>query len=223
MNRWDHFKDEKEFWDWVELKKKDSDDLYPQNLEHPPKEGVNKWTAEFYYTYNKGKNNAKSGEIREKFQRGATDAASSLGSSGLEVSVDVTVQKYSVAVKQATQALGRLGRQLSTAEPHQIWVKKNQPDRLDSFRKGLAECRDTHLAGLEQLEELKEKTKIKDGEQALQEATDLLDKVTKEATDCIRALTAACQVGGSPIKLEGHPASVQPAAGSGPPSGSGTQ
>ena len=85
MNWWDHFKDQKEFWDRVDLKKADSDLLYPQNLERAPNDGVDKWTNEFYYTYNKGKNNSKSGEIREKFQRGATDAASSLGSAGLEV------------------------------------------------------------------------------------------------------------------------------------------
>ena len=146
-----------------------------------------------------GKFNTNSGKMEEKFNKSATDASSSIGASGLEVSIDLTVQKYQASLKSAQASTMKLHKHIGQAEMNQVHVKKNAPDQLEKYKQGLQVCRDFHMACLEQLEELKGKTKASDGEAGLQGATKALEVVLAQIADHCKAMSVAAAQGASPL------------------------
>ena len=119
--------------------------------------------------------------------------------------MDLTVQKYQASLKSAQASTVKLHKHIGQAEMNQVHVKKHAPEQLEKYKQGLQVCRDFHLACLEQLEELKGKTKASDGEAGLQDATKALDEMLAQIADHCKAMSVAAAQGASPVKEEQRP------------------
>ncbi len=184
-----------EMREWVEAKLEESKEARPKKHEgQPPKlHKTNFFLNEYFYVSDEGQVDAEQAEMTESIQRANTNLTSILDD-GL-VQVDSTVASFQKAVKDTQGALLKLNKQFQHTDIHQVWLKKNDANKLTDFQGALSLAQGKKLITMEFLEEVKRNKKEVVGEEQMVDDTQTLEGYKKEILELAHALETAMTKG----------------------------